>query len=53
MFDAETIKNFVTGLEITLYGLGGVFAVLLLFYLLVRLMMKLAGRIPDKEENSD
>lgn len=53
MFSAEIMKNFMIGLQITLYGLGGVFAVLVFFYLILKLMMKVAGRFPGKHDNSD
>ncbi|NLM74818.1 MAG: OadG family protein [Clostridiaceae bacterium] len=46
----EVIKpTFYQGLEVMLYGLLGVFAVLILFYIVVTLL----GRIPEKNQESE
>jgi Na+-transporting methylmalonyl-CoA/oxaloacetate decarboxylase gamma subunit len=40
---------FIQGLEVTLWGLVGVFSVLLLFYIVVVLL----GKLKNKEENEE
>ena len=46
----EVIKpTFYQGLEVMLYGLLGVFAVLILFYIVVTLL----GRIPEKNQKAN
>lgn len=53
MFSSEIMHNLNIGLEVTLYGLGGVFSVLLIFYLLVKLMVKLGGKFPGKNDDNN
>lgn len=48
MFSTETMNNFFIGLQVTLYAMGGVFAVLILFYLIVKYMVKLSDRIEKR-----
>jgi Na+-transporting methylmalonyl-CoA/oxaloacetate decarboxylase gamma subunit len=36
-------ETFNIGLEVTLYGMGGVFVVLILFYILTKLMVRITG----------
>ncbi len=38
------------GLQVSLYGLGGVFTVLILFYILVKIMMALSDRLAPGED---
>jgi len=46
----EAIKPvLLQGLEVTFYGLLGVFAVLVLFYIVVSLL----GRIPEKNQENE
>ncbi|MCX7773422.1 MAG: hypothetical protein N2376_09965 [Clostridia bacterium] len=49
MFSEEVLKRLYSGLEVTGYGLLGVFGVLLVFYLVVLLLR----RIPEKENELD
>ncbi len=48
MFDFNT-ENILAGLQVTLYGLCGVFLVLILFYFLTKLMMVLAKKFSSKD----
>lgn len=52
MFSSETIKNFYIGLQVTLYAMGGVFAVLILFYLISKYMVKIANKIEKRKNNN-
>jgi Oxaloacetate decarboxylase, gamma chain. len=38
------------GLEVTVFGLGGVFAVLVLFYVATKIMLSAAKKFTNKEE---
>lgn len=38
------------GLEATLYGMGGVFAVLILFYFITKLLLYVSNRLSKNEE---
>lgn len=38
------------GLEVTLYGLGGVFSVLILFYLATKIMLNISRKSSEKKE---
>ncbi|NMA66446.1 MAG: OadG family protein [Clostridiaceae bacterium] len=42
-------ETFYQGLEVTLYGLLGVFGVLILFYIVVTIM----GKIPEKNQENE
>jgi hypothetical protein len=46
-FDMETVY---AGLQVALYGLSGVFVVLILFYFITKLMVIVANKIPSKNE---
>jgi Na+-transporting methylmalonyl-CoA/oxaloacetate decarboxylase gamma subunit len=46
-YDINTLN---AGLKVSLYGLGGVFLVLILFYFVTRLMVSVANKIPQKDE---
>lgn len=48
MFSTEIMKNFYIGLEVMLYAMGGVFAVLILFYLIIKYMVKLSNTIEKR-----
>lgn len=39
------------GLQLMVYGLAGVFLVLILFYVMIMLMMKIFPYRPESEEN--
>lgn len=40
-----------TGLQVSLFGLGGVFTVLILFYILVKIMAAVSNRLaPDEKK---
>lgn len=41
-FDMETVK---AGLQVMLYGLSGVFLVLILFYVIIKLTMVFANKL--------
>lgn len=47
MFNFET-STLYAGLQVVLYGLSGVFFVLVLFYLLIKYMMAVAKKLPSK-----
>ena len=42
------MTNFEIGLQVTLYGMLGVFTVLILFYLLTKAMMIVATKVDKK-----
>lgn len=46
----DIAKNLSMGLELTVFGLGGVFLVLILFYLLTKLMMKVFNSLESRKE---
>jgi len=52
MFSNEIMQNFTIGLEVTLYAMGGVFIVLILFYLIVKYMVKISDKIEKKRKKS-
>lgn len=43
-------ERIAQGLEATLYGMGGVFAVLILFYLITKVLLKISDRLSIEEE---
>ena len=43
----EVINRLWQGLEVTIYGLLGVFGVLVVFYVIIILL----GKIPERQEN--
>lgn len=38
------MSEFMLGVELMIYGLGGTFFALILFYALIKIMVKIAGR---------
>lgn len=44
------LKLLEAGLEVTAFGLGGVFAVLILFYVATKLMLSVSTKKKKKEE---
>lgn len=44
------IRTFLQGLQVMLYGLAGVFTVLILFYLVTKLLFAIARKLPQSEE---
>jgi Na+-transporting methylmalonyl-CoA/oxaloacetate decarboxylase gamma subunit len=44
------IETLYLGLEVTLYGLGGVFAVLILFYVITKTMVAIANKYTKNKE---
>jgi len=40
----------IAALKVSAFGIGGVFATLILFYLVTRLMIVIARKLPDSQE---
>jgi Na+-transporting methylmalonyl-CoA/oxaloacetate decarboxylase gamma subunit len=47
----DTMEVFNTGLQVTLYGISGVFIVLILFYLVTKLMTAVATKYTTKNND--
>ena len=46
-FDMETLN---AGIQVMLYGLSGVFLVLILFYVITKLMVNIANKVQTQDE---
>jgi len=43
------LENFYLGLQVSVYGLSGVFIVLILFYLVTKLMLTISNKMEEQK----